>query len=538
MLDFPRWKVWSILLVLLAGLVFAAPNVFSEKTVAGWPNWLPSRHLSLGLDLQGGSYLLLQVDTDEVIKTRLEALEETARSEMRQTEGPSGQRIGVSNFTTGARALSFVVRENTDVDAAVEAMRKLRQPIDGVSAQYDFDVTVVDGTRVLLSLTDAGIVARKKLAVEQSLEVIRKRIDNLGTKESDVTRQGDDRIKIEVPGLKNAKALRDLIGKTAKLEFKMQVTDVSPDDITSGRTPPGTEILVSKDPRLGSLVVVQRRVLISGENLVDARGEPDTENGGYQIAFRLDTPGARNFAKVTTENIGKPFAIVLDDEVISAPNIQSAILGGSGVITGDFTPEGANELAGLLRAGALPAKLSIIEERSVGPSLGKDSIDAGKLASIIGTAAVVLFMLVTYGRFGLFATIALIFNIALILGVLSVTGATLTLPGIAGLVLTVGTAVDANVLIFERIREELRNGRVPLAAVEAGYREASRAIFDANITNVIAAVMMFAFGSGPIKGFALVLSIGIVTSVFTGVTVCRLISAWYMRSARPQKLVL
>jgi preprotein translocase subunit SecD len=539
MLDFPRWKVWSILLTLLVGLLFAMPNMFPGKVVEKWPGWLPSRQLALGLDLQGGSYVLLQVDTDDVIKTRLTAMEETARSELRQAKGPGDERIGVSNFVTDARSLSFVVRENADVDTAVETLRRVRQPIDAsLSGQYDFDVSVIDGNRVVMALTDAGIIARKKLAVEQSLEVMRKRVNNLGTKETDITRQGNDRIKVEVPGLKDARQLRNVIGKTAKLEFKMQALEVSAEEIESGHTPPGTEVLVSKDPRLGSKVAVQRRVLISGENLVDAQGEADTQNGGYLISFRLDTPGARNFGRVTTENIGKPFAIILDNEVLSAPTIQSAILGGSGQITGDFTAESANELAGLLRAGALPAKLSIIEERTVGPSLGKDSIDAGVRASIIGTIAVIFLMLITYGRFGLFATIALLFNVVLILATLCLFGATLTLPGIAGLVLTVGTAVDANVLIFERIREELRNGRSPMPAVEAGYREASRAIFDANISNVIAAVMMFAFGSGPIKGFAIVLSIGIVTSVFTGVTVCRLMSAWYMRTARPQKLVI
>ncbi len=538
MLDFPKWKIWSILLILLAGLVFAAPNLVPAHVLAKFPSWMPSRVLSLGLDLQGGSYMLLQVDTDEVIRTRLEALEETARVELRATKGPTGERIGVSNFTPGPRDMSFVVRDPADVDAAVEAMRKLRQPIgDGLTGQYDFDVSVMDGNRVVLRLTDSGIIERKKLAVEQSLEVMRKRVDNLGTKETDITRQGTDRIKIEVPGLTDARALRSIIGKTAKLEFKLVDLDVSAEDIAKGREAPGVQILESAE-NLGQKVAVKRRALISGENLVDARSEADTENGGFRISFRLDTPGARNFGKVTTQNIGKPFAIVLDGKVISAPTIQSAILGGSGVITGQFDAAGATELAALLRAGALPAKLTIIEERSVGPSLGKDSIDAGKRASIIGTGLVVLLMLLVYGRFGVFANIALIFNVILILGSLTISGATLTLPGIAGLVLTVGTAVDANVLIFERIREELRNGRTSLTAVEAGYREASRAIFDANITNVIAAIMMFWFGSGPIKGFAVVLSIGIVTSVFTGVTVCRLITAWYMHTARPQKLVL
>jgi preprotein translocase subunit SecD len=539
MLDFPRWKVWSIILVLLLGSAFAAPNLLTADVLKGLPSWMPKKQLALGLDLQGGSYMLLQVDTDEVIRTRLDALEESARSEMRQTKGPTGDRIGVSNFTPGPREMSFVVRDPANVDAAVEAMRKLRQPLaDGLSGQYDFDVSVVDGNRILLRMTDSGLTDAKKKAVEQSLEVMRKRIDGLGTKEADITRQGNERIKVEVPGLTDARALREVIGKTAKLEFKMQDTDISPEDLAAGRAKPGTEILKSLDPQLGALVAVQRRALISGENLIGAEAEADTENGGYRISFRLDTPGARAFGRATSENIGKPFAIVLDGEVISAPRIISAILGGSGVITGNFDATDSAELAALLRAGALPAKLTIVEERSVGPGLGKDSIEAGKLASLIGTGLVIGLMVLVYGRFGLFATVALLFNVVLVLGALTLSGATLTLPGIAGLVLTVGTAVDANVLIFERIREELRGGRTPITAVESGFREASRAIFDANITNVIAAIMMFWFGSGPIKGFAVVLSIGIVTSVFTGVTVCRLITAWYMRSARPQKLEL
>jgi preprotein translocase subunit SecD len=539
MLEFPRWKQIMIWSTLVLAILFSLPNLLSKQTLDSLPSWLPKKQLSLGLDLQGGSYMLLQVDTDDVIATRLKSMPEEIRSTLREIKGPDGTRVGISNYDVGAREVSFIVRDIRDVDSVVEAVRKMRQPVgDGISGQYDTDVTIVDSNRIVMRLTDAGIIDRKKLAVDQSLEVMRKRIDTLGTKETDISKQGQERIKVEVPGLQDAKALRDIIGKTAKLEFKLTAENISPEDVTAGRLPPGVEALPSVE-NSANLIPVSVSSILTGENLIDAKAEPDTQNGnGYQIAFRLDTLGARKFGKITTENIGKPFAIILDGKVLSAPTIQSAILGGSGVITGNFTPESATQLAGLLRAGALPAKLSIIEERTVGPSLGKDSIDAGKRASIIGTGLVIALMVLTYARFGLFATAALGFNLALIIGALSLIGATLTLPGIAGMVLTVGTAVDANVLIYERIREEIRNGRNTLSAVEAGYREASTAIFDANISNVIAASMMILFGSGPIKGFAVVLSIGIATSVFTGVTFTRLLTAYYMRSARPQKLVL
>ncbi len=539
MLEFPRWKQTLIWLSLALAVLFSLPNLFSAKQLEAWPSWAPTKQLSLGLDLQGGSYMLLQVDTADVIATRLKSMPEEIRTVLREIKGPDGTRIGVSNYTIGERSVSFLVRDLRDVDSAVDAVGKLRQPVgDGISGQFDTDVTVVDATRVVVTLTDAGIADRKKLAVDQSLEVMRKRVDALGTKETDISKQGQDRIKVEVPGLQDPRALREIVGKTAKLEFKMTADNIAPEDVIAGRLPPGVEALPSVDVP-GQLIPVRSNTILSGENLIDAKAEPDTQSGaGYQIAFRLDTIGARKFGKITSENIGKPFAIILDGKVLSAPTIQSAILGGSGVITGNFTPESATQLAGLLRAGALPAKLSIIEERTVGPSLGKDSIEAGQRASIIGTFLVVALMVLTYARFGMFATAALCFNLALIVGILSLIGATLTLPGIAGLVLTVGTAVDANVLIFERIREELRNGRNTLSAVESGFREAQTAIFDANISNVIAAVMMILFGSGPIKGFAVVLSIGIATSVFTGVTFTRLLTAYYMRSKRPQKLVL
>jgi preprotein translocase subunit SecD len=542
MLEFPRWKVVVILLTLLAGVLTALPNLFSAQQLAQLPDWVPKNQLALGLDLQGGSHILLEVETDAVVKARLESLEESARSTLRETNGPNGQRIAASQFQVQGQTLAFLVRDPANVDAAVEAIRAQRSPVGGnFSGTFDYDVRVVDGTRVLVELSEAGIRERKRLAVEQSIEIVRKRIDALGTKEPSISRQGEDRIVVQVPGLQDPERLKELLGKTAKLEFKMVDQATTPEQIARGRANPGSELLpvvADQQQILGPMIAVNRRALVTGEQLIDARGQQSQQAVGYEVSFRFDSVGARRFAEVTRANIGRPFAIVLDGNVISAPVIQSAILGGSGVITGNFSAEESSELAALLRAGALPAPLTVLEERTVGPDLGADSIAAGEIASIIGTVLVVLLMLVVYGRFGIYANIAVILNVILILGAMSVGQFTMTLPGIAGLVLTVGTAVDANVLIYERIREELRNGRTTMNAVDAGYREASRAIFDANITNLIAAILMFWFGSGPIRGFAVVLTIGIITSVFTAITVCRLMTVQYLRSARPQKLVL
>lgn len=536
MLDFPRWKIWGICLVLLAGCVLALPNLFPEGQVASWPSWAPKRQLNLGLDLRGGSHLLLQVDTDEVIRQQLDVLQDDIRNELRDLKDAQGGRVGYGDFQVGKNAVSLLVRSAADVDAVVEALRRLTQPVGGsFSGQRDREVAVTDGTRVTVTLTPAGIAERKRMIVDQSIEKVRRRIDELGTREPTIIRQGADRIVVQVPGLQDPAQLKSLLGKTAKLEFKLVNTEVSAEDIERGRVPPGSEVLPFLD-NPAQKIAVRRRAIITGNDLTDAG--PSYSEGQAVVSFKFNAAGGRRFGQVTTENVGKPFAIVLDGEVISAPRINEPILGGSGIITGNFTTASANELAILLRAGQLPAKLEILEERTVGPDLGADSIRAGMIASIIGTVAVVVFMIATYGRFGLFANLALILNVVLILGVMSVFGATLTLPGIAGLVLTIGTAVDANVLIFERIREELRTGRSVLNAVDAGYREASRAIWDANITNVIAAALMMWFGSGPVKGFAVVLTIGIVTSVFTGVTVCRLFNVLWLRHARPDKISL
>jgi len=534
MLGFTRWKITLVCLTLFFGTLFALPNLFTEEQRASWPSWIPNRAVNLGLDLSGGSHLLLEVDSPAVLKIQLQNLDDSIRSELRRLKSAEGKPVGYRNFQYTDRAISFEVRDAKDIDLIVKRLKETAQFLEGSFAGLvDMEVESVGKGRVGVTLTQAAIASQIDKAVMQSLEIVRRRIDEMGTREPTIIRQGRDRILVQVPGLQDPKSLKTLLGKTARLEFKMVNLDVSQVDIQRRRVPPGTEVLpFLEDPE--SKIAVYKRVLVSGGELVDARQSYD--QGQPVVSFRFDSSGGRKFADVTRENVGKPFAIILDEKVISAPRINGPILGGAGIIQGGFTAESANELAVLLRAGALPAPLNILEERTVGPDLGADSIQAGKIASLIGTIAVIIFMLVAYGRFGVYANIAVIFNVVLIVGAMSLTGATLTLPGIAGLVLTVGTCVDANVLIFERIREELRNGRSPISAVDTGYKEASRAIFDANITNLIGALLMFWFGSGPVKGFAVVLSIGIFTSVFTGVTFCRMLTAIWLKSAKPKKI--
>ncbi len=530
MLDFSKGKIWAIILAILAGFWFALPNVFPESTVATWPDPLPRSQMNLGLDLRGGSHLLLEADTDSLFKTRLETLEGSVSDSMRRADGG---RIAIGDVSLTGDRLSFLVRDMSRVDEAVDISRQLTAPI-GVTGARDFDVSIVDGNRIIFTPTDQGNVQAVDAAMLQAVEVIRRRIDELGTREPNIVRQGDERIVVQVPGFDDPQALKDLLGKTAKLEFKLVDLEASQEQLASGRAPAGSEILPNADT--GFPMAVKRRAIITGDQLVDA--QQTFQEGQAVVNFRFDSTGAQRFARVTRENVGKPFAIILDDRIISAPTIQSPILGGSGVISGNFTTESANELAILLRSGKLPVELQVVEERTVGPDLGKESIEAGTKASILAVALVMIFMFVTYGRFGMWSNIALVFNLVMIVGVMSLLGATLTLPGLAGFVLTVGAAVDANVLINERIREELRKGRRVIQAVETGYEQASRTIWDANVTNIIAAVIMFWLGSGPIKGFAVVLTIGIITSVFTAVTVTRLFASLWLRRNRPQEITL
>ncbi|HET7605316.1 MAG TPA: protein translocase subunit SecD [Sphingomicrobium sp.] len=528
MLDFPRWKVWSISLTIFVCIFLAIPSLTAKTALASnWPSWLPNEKISLGLDLAGGSQLLLEADSNDISKQRLQGMEDTVTTELRRDP-----RIDIGDISTSGGRLSFIVRNPTELDAAVERLRELTRPV-GLTGSRDWDVQVVDSTRIVLTPTAGGTARALKDAMTVARDVVRRRIDPQGTKEITVINQGDRRILVQVPGVEDPEALKKLIGQTARLEFKLVDLSANPADVQQGHAPPGSQILPMADGT--GNIAVKRRVMVSGDQIVKAQQSFD-QNGQPVVSIGFNTNGARRFGRVTQENVGKPFAIILDDKVLSAPNINEPILGGQAQISGNFTVASANDLAVSLASGKLPVKLNVIEERTVGPDLGKDSIEKGIIASVVSVTAVILFMLVTYGRFGVYTTYGLIVNALMILGIMALFNASLTLPGIAGFVLTIGAAVDANVLINERIREELRRGRRILDALETGYKEASTAIFDANITNVIAAGLMWYFGSGPIRGFAVVLMIGIVTSVFTAVNFTRMLVALWVRRTRPREL--
>jgi preprotein translocase subunit SecD len=522
MVYFAKWKIVLVLVVCALGLIYAAPNYLVEDEAEGLPSWVPHKKVTLGLDLQGGSHLLLEVETGAVLRERLESVVDSIRTALR------GEKIGYTGLGVEGEAAVFRVREPAEADRA----RALVRDIDSALAVEASDA----GTFRITYSTDAARTQTQS-AVEQSIEVVRRRIDEFGTREPTIQRQGEDRILVQVPGLQDPERLKTILGKTAKLVFRFVDENVSPQDATLGRVPPGSELLPGDEPGPDGRVqsyVVRKRVMVGGETLIDA--QPTYQEGQPVVSFRFDTVGAKRFGDATRKNVGRLFAIVLDGKVVSAPVIREPILGGSGIISGRFSVQEAQDLALLLRAGALPAPLIILEERTVGPDLGQDSIDAGKIAGVIALAFVVVFMIASYGLFGLMADVALMFNIALIVAVLSVLQATLTLPGIAGIVLTMGMAVDANVLIFERIREEVRAGRTPISAIDAGYRRALTTIIDSNLTTLIAALILFGLGSGPIKGFAVTLSIGICTSMFTAMMVTRLIVVTWLRRTRPQAL--
>jgi preprotein translocase subunit SecD len=454
-----------------------------------------------------------------------------------QTEMRRGTpRIAIGDISTRDGALSFFVRDASQVDAARERLLTITGGGAGMTGQRVWDITVVDTSRFVLKQTQAGLDQALDTAMGDATEVVRKRIDALGTREPTIIRQGASRIVVQVPGLNNPQALKDLLGRTAKLEFKLVDATANPADVAQGRAPAGSQVLrYPTNPAGIPFIAVKRQTMISGDQISDASQTFD-QNNLPDVAITFDSPGGRRFAKVTTENVGKPFAIILDNEVISAPNINEPILGGRASISGSFTIQSANELAIALRSGKLTVPLKVVEERTVGPDLGADSIRAGILASVIAAVAVIVFMLVTYGRFGVYANLAVVINVLVILAVMAMLNATLTLPGIAGFVLTIGTAVDANVLINERIREERRRGRSVVQAVELGYKEASRTIFEANVTHAISAIIMLLLGSGPVKGFAVVLLIGIATSVFTAVTFTRMLVALWIRRNKPKTI--
>jgi preprotein translocase subunit SecD len=529
MLYFTRWRAMAIVLTALVICLCAVPNFIPSDIIDSWPKWA-QRHVVLGLDLQGGSHILLEVDTKAVQKDMLESLRDDVRRVLRDA------RIGYVGLAVRGNSVEVRIRDAASVDQAFTKLNELSVPLGGLlnaTGQRSLDVTKDPDNLVRLTVTDPAVVDRVRQSVEQSIEIIERRVNELGTVEPLIQREGTDRILVQVPGLQDPTRLKQLLGKTAKLDFRMVDTNVSPEQAEPGRIPPEDEILMGASAPKAPYVV-ERRVLVSGAELTDAQPGFDQRTSEPIVSFRFNTSGARKFAQVTQENVGKPFAIVLDNEVISAPVIREPILGGSGQISGNFTVQSANDLAILLRAGALPAPLTIIEERTVGPGLGADSIAKGKISAYVGAVMVVVFMLATYGLFGLFANIAVAINVAMIFGVLSLLGATLTLPGIAGVVLTVGIAVDSNVLIYERIREEVRGGRTPINAIDAGFSRALATILDSNITTFIAAAVLFYIGTGPVRGFAVTLGIGILTTVFTAFTLTRLIVATWVRWRRPQ----
>ena len=548
MLQIDLWKRVLIWAFCALGLLFALPNGFytrveayndAQKAIdlggvagqeaASWPSFLPSSLVNLGLDLRGGAHLLAEVQVDDVYKARMKAIWPELRDILREERAT----IGTIRLQDGpADRLTVKISEPDGIARAVERAGELAKPIASLNSVGSKDLVVTSQDDILtIQLSDAEKAASDERTLRQALEIIRRRIDEVGTREPTIQRQGSKRILIQVPGIGSAEELKDLIGTTAQLTFQPVLNVASDAETNAGF---GNELLPSLD-EAGKFYILEARPVVTGEDLVDAQPSFD-QNGRPAVTFRFNPSGARRFGDYTAENIGSPFAIVLDSEVISAPVIQSHIPGGSGIITGNFSIEESTNLAVLLRAGALPATLEFLEERTIGPELGADSIEAGKIACLVAFGAVLIFMLLSYGLFGLFANIALIINIGLIFGFLSAIGATLTLPGIAGIVLTIGMAVDANVLIFERIREELKTAKGPARAIELGYERALSAILDANITTFITAVILFAMGSGPVRGFSITLGIGILTSVFTAIFVTRLLVIMWFERRRPRTL--
>src|ERR1700688_1467691 len=531
MLYFTRWKALAIILTALVVCLCAVPNFFPEAKVKTWPAWA-QRRLVLGLDLQGGSYLLLEVDSNYVKKEKLDQIRDDVRRVLREA------RIVYTGLNVRSDTVEVRITKDTELQTALSKLRDLSQPLGGLlgsNGQRSLEIADAGGGLIRLSVPQAAITERIRQAVEQSIQIVERRVNELGTVEPLIQRQGVDRILVQVPGLQDPTRLKELLGKTAKLDFRMVDLTVPADQAQQGRVPPDSDLLMSSTaPKIP--YVIKKQVLVSGGDLTDAQPGFDQRNGQPIVSFKFNSSGSRKFAQPTSEQVKERFAIVLDNKVISAPVIQEPITAGSGQISGNFTVQQANDLAILLRAGALPAPLTIIEERTVGPGLGQDSIEKGELAAYVGSIMVIVFMLATYRLFGVFANIAVAINVAMIFGVLSLLNATLTLPGIAGIVLTVGIAVDSNVLIYERIREELRGGRTAISAIDAGFKRALSTILDSNITTFIAAAVLFYIGTGPVRGFAVTLGIGIITTVFTAFLLTRLIVAGWVRWKRPQSV--
>ena len=554
MLNIPLWKRVLIWGICAAGILMAMPNLFytrveqhndalaaaeaagfaspeQEAAIAQWPELLPSSLVNLGLDLRGGAHLLAEVQVADVYAARIDALWPEVRDSLRDVRDQVGN---IRRQPSPDGVLRVAISNPDGLGVAVERIRALAQPIVTLTGpgSSDIEVTVEQG-EIVIQLSEAERQATDDRTIQQSLEIIRRRVDEVGTREPTIQRQGEDRILIQVPGIGSAAELKALIGTTAKLTFHPVVGRTT----DAGASPGARNRLLPSMDEPGNYYIIEETPVVTGEELVDAQPAFD-QNNRPAVNFRFNPSGARKFGDYTAANIGAPFAIVLDEEVISAPVIQSHIPGGSGIITGRFTVEESTQLAVLLRAGALPAEMIFLEERTIGPELGQDSIDAGRIAAVIAMVAVVVFMIASYGLFGVFATVSLAINVGLIFGALSAIGATLTLPGIAGIVLTIGMAVDANVLVFERIREELRTAKGPARAIELGYEKALSAIIDANITTFIVATILFVMGAGPVRGFAVTLGIGIITSVFTAIFVTRAIMVMWFNMRRPKAITV
>ena len=530
MLRFPTWKIVSILAMTLFALLVIVPSLLGpdrrEALISHLPKWVPARAIVLGLDLQGGSHVLLEVDSNSVVKSLVDNLRDSVRRVLREekvaiTGGIGAQPRGVQLRIPDPRERAKVMPKLQQLAASAGS------GLSGSSRGPAFDVSENDSGLIQFTVTEAGVESKVRRAVEQSIEVLRRRVDALGTTEPNIQRQGTDRILVEVPGLQDTGKLKEILGTTAKLEFRLVAEP--------GADPADVEFLEDVE-QPGKLLPVEKRVMVQGEDLTDAQPGFDPRTQEPIVNFRFNIRGGQRFGEVTSENVGKLFAIILDGKVISAPRIISPITGGSGQISGHFTVEAANNLSILLRAGALPAKLTIVEERTVGPGLGQDSIDAGKRAAYVGAALVVTYMLITYGIFGVFANIALAVHVSFIFACLVLLGATLTLPGIAGIVLTIGMAVDSNVLIYERIREEAHMGRSIVSALDAGFRRAFATIVDSNVTMFVAAAILYFLGTGPVRGFAVSLALGIITSIVTAVTMTRMMIALWYHYKRPTRL--
>jgi SecD/SecF fusion protein len=540
MIYIGRWTFIAVVLTMVFGVLFALPNFLSEQTRASMPAWLPTTPMALGLDLQGGSYLLLEVDIPGVRAERLSTIEGDIRLRFNQTQ----PRIGYTNLGLNNDTVTVTVTDPARLEEARAIINQLVNPAGAMSGALlglgpvaEYEMSEANGT---FSIRISPAFERQLSAqtIAQSMEVVRRRIDELGTREPSIQQQGADRILVQVPGLDNPEQLISVISQTARMNFRLVDEAGNVQAALQGRVPPESELLYETGPSGEQVpLLVQRRVMVAGDRLAQASQGFD-QQGIPVVNFRFDGAGAQAFGEVTRTNVGRRFAIVLDNKVVSAPVIRQPILGGNGQISGNFTVQSANELAVVLNAGALPANLVVIEQRTVGAELGADSVAAGTESALVGLALVIAFILVSYGLFGAFASIGVLVNLLLLVAVMSFLGATMTLPGIAGVVLTLGMSVDANVLIYERIREEMRLGKTAIAAIDTGFRRAMSAIVDSNITTILAALILFQLGSGPVRGFAVTLALGIIISFFSAVMVTRVLIVLWIRRAKPKAINL